>query len=108
MKTNAVLGPLLLAASLHATRASAQDDAPAPKPADAKPADAKPADAKAPAPKLPVHIEPFLAISTGLKVDTIIPAPTEQREGRISAIALSDFGLRGKVGDLVTFVSELM
>jgi hypothetical protein len=52
----------------------------------------------------------------GVKVDTIIEATgighgaaaEEHREGRVSAISVADFGLRGKVGSYVSFVSELM
>ena len=55
-----------------------------------------------------VHVEPFVTIVGGLKLDTIIQGPTETRQGRISAIGLSDFGLRGNIGKHVSFVSELM
>ena len=55
-----------------------------------------------------IQIDPFVAIVTGLKVDTIIQGEGESREGRVSAMMLSDFGLRGKIGDLVSFESELM
>jgi hypothetical protein len=54
------------------------------------------------------QIDPFVAIVTGLKVDTIIQADNESREGRVSGMMLSDFGLRGTIGDLVSFESELM
>lgn len=55
-----------------------------------------------------VKIEPFATIVGGLKGDTVIQSPDEQRQGRVSAIALTDFGLRGTVGSLVSFESELM
>ena len=60
-----------------------------------------------------VKVEPFATIVGGLKGDTIIQASDlaqapEQRQGRVSAIALGAFGLRGTVGSLVSFHSELM
>ena len=60
-----------------------------------------------------VKVEPFVTLVGGLKGDTIIQASDqaqapEQRRGRVSAIALGAFGLRGTVGSLVSFHSELM
>jgi hypothetical protein len=55
-----------------------------------------------------VNVEPFASIVGGLKLDTIIEAGDEHREGRVSAIMLSDFGLRGTIGDIFSFDSELL
>jgi hypothetical protein len=67
------------------------------------------ADAPPPAAHpFPPHVQPFASIVGGIKVDTIIQAPTEHREGRISAISVADFGLRGTVGEWFSFESELL
>src|SRR5258708_23026575 len=55
-----------------------------------------------------LHVEPFVSIVGGLKVDNIIQGQNELREGRVSAMALSTFGLRGSIGELITFHSEMM
>lgn len=100
-----------IAAALVAVRpASAEESveaAPAPPPAPAPPAGPPPAPAP-PSPWKQIQIEPFAAIVGGLKADTVIESPDEHRQGRISAIMLSDFGLRGKLGSSFSFVSELM
>lgn len=58
------------------------------------------------APRL--EVRPYASIVGGAKVDTIIQSPDEHREARASAIALTDFGLRGSYGDWMSFESELM
>ncbi|HEY8039829.1 MAG TPA: hypothetical protein VIF15_08560 [Polyangiaceae bacterium] len=90
------------AAALAVVRPSSADDKPPPAPA--------PTPSPEPTPALlpGVHVEPFAEIVGGLKLDTIIQGNDEHREGRVSAIMLSDFGLRGTVGDVVSFESELM
>ena len=56
-----------------------------------------------------LRVEPYATIVGGLKLDTIIQNPIgQQREGRLGAIALSAFGVRGSYGSLVSFHSELM
>jgi hypothetical protein len=55
-----------------------------------------------------ISVDPFIALVTGLKLDTIVQAEGETREGRVSAMAVSDFGLRGRIGDLISFESEVM
>jgi hypothetical protein len=55
-----------------------------------------------------VTVDPFVSIVTGLKLDTIIQGDAESRQGRVSAMMLSDFGLRGSIGEWVSFESELM
>jgi hypothetical protein len=120
-----------LAVVLAASPALSQDEAPPPTPP--KPGTAPsptpspetppvaPPPEPAPAPggplkALDVKIEPFASIVGGVKVDTIIEATgaghgaiaAEHREGRVSAISVADFGLRGKIGQYVSFISELM
>jgi hypothetical protein len=109
-----LLGVGLASLFVSAPAWSRQDDntnAPPPAKEEAPP----PANAATPPPEGPltsalelVHVEPFVTIVGGLKLDTIIQGPTETRQGRISAIGLSDFGLRGNIGKHVSFVSELM
>ncbi|GAC1547362.1 MAG: hypothetical protein NVS3B10_11220 [Polyangiales bacterium] len=55
-----------------------------------------------------LRITPFLTLVGGLKADSPIQPSTEHREGRVSTIALSDFGLRGSIYDWLSFESELM
>jgi hypothetical protein len=55
-----------------------------------------------------VTIQPYASIVGGAKVDTIIQSRDEQREGRVSAIALTDFGLHGTLGTWLALESELM
>jgi hypothetical protein len=69
---------------------------------------AAPAPAPPPAPATPFTVQPFASIVGGLKLDTIIQSPTENRQARISAISVADFGLRGKIGEHFSFVSELL
>jgi hypothetical protein len=93
--------------------AAAQDDAPPParttteKLTDAAPPAEPPSDAASALLKQ-VHVQPFADIVGGLKLDTIIQGPKEQRQGRVSAISVADFGLRGTAGKTISFVSELM
>lgn len=96
-----LIGLLALALLLPPALARAQDERPtepAPAPAPATPGLALPA----------LRVQPFATIVGGVKLDTVLQAPTEHREGRVSTIALSMFGLRGSIGDLVTFESVLM
>lgn len=60
------------------------------------------------APGVQLAVQPFASIVGGLKLDTVIQAPGENREARISAISVADFGLRGKIGESFSFVSELL
>lgn len=51
---------------------------------------------------------PFVSIVGGVKADSPIQAATETKEPRMSTIMLADFGVRGTIGDFVSFESELM
>lgn len=55
-----------------------------------------------------VTFQPFASIVGGAKLDTVIESPEEHRQGRLSAIMLSDFGLSAKIGRSFGVVSELM
>lgn len=68
------------------------------------------ADAAAPKPDDPTKpvITPFVTLVGGLKLDKPIQGPNEHKQGRLSTIALTDFGLRGGFGEYVSFESELM
>jgi hypothetical protein len=101
-----------LATCALAGRAAAQGDPPAtaaPVPVPAPPPPAPPEPPK-PATAQPetVKITPYASIVGGAKVDTIIQSPQEQREGRVSALAITDFGVRGQIADWLWFESELM
>jgi len=54
------------------------------------------------------RLRPFASIVGGAKGDTVIQADASHRDGRISAIMLSDFGLRGELASWASFESELM
>lgn len=99
------------AAALAAVRvAAAQGDTPPPARPE-PPTDAAPAEPHAGAAEgllKTFHVQPFADIVGGLKLDTIIQGPKEQRQGRVSAISVADFGLRGTAGKSISFVSELM
>ncbi len=55
-----------------------------------------------------IKIEPFLGVVGGVKADIPLNGPNEHKEARVSAIALSRFGLRGSAGAWISFESELM
>jgi hypothetical protein len=86
--------------------AGAQEPTEEPQPEPAQPA--QPAQPQAPVPAVQLTVQPFASIVGGLKLDTIIQGPHEQREARISAISVADFGIRGKIGEHFSFVSELL
>jgi hypothetical protein len=99
------------AATMVAVRlAGAQEptEEPQPQPQAQPEVPAAPAVPPAQAPAVHLTVQPFASIVGGLKLDTIIQAPNENREARISAISVADFGLRGKLGEHFTFVSELL
>ncbi len=56
----------------------------------------------------PLKLDPFISIVGGVKADVPLNGPQEHKEARVSAIALSRFGLRGSAGAWVSFESELM
>jgi len=86
--------------------AGAQEPTEEPQQQPERPAEPPPAPQAPPAVSL--IVQPFASIVGGLKLDTIIQAPTENREARISAISVADFGIRGKIGENFYFVSELL
>ena len=55
-----------------------------------------------------LEIKPFIGIVGGIKADAPLNGPDEHKEARVSAIALSRFGLKGSAGAWVSFESELM
>ena len=63
---------------------------------------------KKPGPFAALKLDPFLGVVGGIKADWPLNGPDEHKEARISAIALSRFGLRGTAGAWVSFESELM
>jgi hypothetical protein len=97
------VGAVHLAAAQQTAPAS-----PATSPASASTATAAATATATTSPLSSLHVQPFASIVGGVKLDTIIQAPTEHREGRISAISVADFGLRGTVGDLFSFESEML
>jgi hypothetical protein len=95
------------AATVVAVRlAGAQEPTEEPQQPVQEPEVAQPAPPQAPPARFTV--QPFASIVGGLKLDTEIQAPNETRQGRISAISVADFGLRGTIGAHFSFVSEML
>jgi hypothetical protein len=76
------------------------DDAPAPP--------APPAAVVVPAPAAVIHdLEPVIMLAGGLRLESLKQAPGETAEARHPTVAISRFGLRGKIGEHVTFASVI-
>jgi hypothetical protein len=94
----AALVLLLLPAIAHADDADIEIDQPAPAPA--------PAATPAPAPTK--HVDPFIAIAGGVRVESLHDAPTDHTQSQNPTVAVSLVGVRGSVGPYITFSSEFM
>jgi hypothetical protein len=74
----------------------------------APPVDEAPDAEQAPDATEKLVITPFVTLVGGAKYDAPIQGANEHKQKRFTTIALTDFGLRGSVGALLSFESELM